>query len=97
MAVDRGLAELAAHYPHDAPAVLRLIAHAARAAHSANIPIGVCGELAALTSAAAILAGMGMAELSMAPRMIPIIKEHLHSISLPQAQGLARAACVERG
>ena len=29
MAVDRGLAELAAHYPHDAPAVLRLIAHAA--------------------------------------------------------------------
>ena len=89
MAVDRGLAELAAQYPHNAPAVLRLIAHAATAATKAHIPIGVCGELAALADVAAMLVGMGIAELSMAPSMIPIIKEHLQGVSLEQAQALA--------
>ena len=92
MAADRGLADLAQRYPHDSPAVLRLIAQAARAAAGAGIPLGVCGELAGVPAAAPLLAGLGVAELSMAPAMIPAIKEQLAQITLEQAQAQARAA-----
>src|SRR6266508_816131 len=95
MAADRGLSDLAARYPHDAPAVLRLIAKAAEAATRAGIPIGVCGELAGEPDAAPILAALGVAELSMAPASIPLVKERLRAITLEQARELARAATLQ--
>jgi phosphoenolpyruvate-protein kinase (PTS system EI component) len=94
MAADRGLADLAARYPHDAPAVLRLIAQAAEAARRAGIPIGVCGELAGVPAAAVVLAGLGLNELSMAPESIPIIKERLREVTLEQAETLAKDALL---
>jgi phosphotransferase system enzyme I (PtsI) len=90
MAADRGLPDLAARYPHDSPAVLRLIAQAARAGNRAGIPIGVCGELAGEPEAAALLAGMGVSELSMAPASIPIVKQRLRKLTLEQAREMAR-------
>ncbi|MFN8500303.1 phosphoenolpyruvate--protein phosphotransferase [Kouleothrix sp.] len=92
MAADRGLADLAARYPHDAPAVFRLIGMAAEAAERAGIPIGVCGELAGVPAAAPILAGLGVNELSMAPAMIPQIKEQLQGVTFEQARAAAQAA-----
>jgi phosphotransferase system enzyme I (PtsI) len=94
MAADRGLAGLAARYPHDAPAVFRLIARAAEAAAAAGIPIGICGELAGVPSAAPVLAGLGVSELSMAPATIPVIKELLQEISFEQAQAQAHKAML---
>jgi phosphotransferase system enzyme I (PtsI) len=94
MAADRGLADLAARYPHDSPAVLRLIAQAANAANRAGIPIGVCGELAGVPTAAVLLAGLGLNELSMAPASIPIVKERLREISIEQARELAKDALL---
>jgi len=95
MAADRGLADLAARYPHDAPAVLRLIGQAANAANRAGIPIGVCGELAGVPAAAVLLAGLGLNELSMAPASIPIVKERLREVTLEQARALAAAGMGE--
>ncbi len=89
MAADRGLANLAARYPQDATAVLRLIAQAADAARRAGIPIGVCGELAGVPAAALLLAGMGLSELSMAATLIPLVKQQLREITLAQARELA--------
>jgi phosphoenolpyruvate-protein phosphotransferase len=86
MAADRGLADLAARYPHDAPAVLRLIGQAAEAANRAGIPIGICGELAGVPVAAMLLAGLGLDELSMAPTSIPLVKERLREVTLAQAR-----------
>ncbi len=96
MAADRGAADLAARYPHDSPAVLRLIAQAAAAAQRAGIPIGVCGELAGIPAAAPLLVGLGIAELSMAPAAIPAVKEHLHALTLAEAQAAGRQALHER-
>jgi len=95
MAADRGQGQLRQRYPHDAPAVLRLIAQAAEAAARAGIPIGVCGELAGEPDAAPILAALGVAELSMAPASIPLVKERLRAITLEQARELARAATLQ--
>lgn len=92
LAVDRGAAELAARYPHDAPAVLRLIGQAAAAAAQAGIPIGVCGELAGMPDVAPLLAGLGVNELSMAPASIPLVKERLRTYTLAQAQAAAQQA-----
>jgi phosphoenolpyruvate-protein phosphotransferase len=89
MAADRGQADLAARYPHDATAVLRLIAQAAKAAKAAGIPIGVCGELAGVPAAAVLLAGLGLDELSMTPGSIPIVKERLRETTFEQAMALA--------
>jgi phosphotransferase system enzyme I (PtsI) len=90
MAADRGAAELARQYPHDAPAVLRLIGQAATAAARAGIPIGVCGDLAGVADVAPALAGLGVAELSMAPAAIPLVKEQLRTVTLAEAQAAAR-------
>jgi phosphotransferase system enzyme I (PtsI) len=92
LAADRGLGELAARYPHDAPAVLRLVEQAADAAARAGIPIGVCGDLAGAPNATPLLAGLGVAELSMAPAAIPVVKERLLSVTLEQARAAARQA-----
>jgi phosphotransferase system enzyme I (PtsI) len=92
MAADRGQAELAARYPHDAPAVLRLIQQAAEAARHAGIPIGVCGELGGVPDAAPVLAGLGLHELSMAPAAIPLVKQRLRNVTLAEAQRQAREA-----
>ncbi|MBK9710579.1 MAG: phosphoenolpyruvate--protein phosphotransferase [Kouleothrix sp.] len=97
MAADRGLSELAARYPHDSPAVLRLIAMAAEAAARAGIPIGVCGELAGVPAAAPLLAGIGVHELSMAPAAIPVVKELLLGVTLEQARAQARVAMGAQG
>ncbi|MEO7913380.1 MAG: phosphoenolpyruvate--protein phosphotransferase [Roseiflexaceae bacterium] len=94
MAADRGLADLAARYPHDSPAVLRLIALAAEAAQQAGIPIGICGELAGVPAATLLLAGLGLNELSMAPASIPLIKERLRQITQAQAQEMAAEALL---
>jgi phosphotransferase system enzyme I (PtsI) len=92
LAADRGIAELAATYPHASIAVLRLIERAASAARQAGIPIGICGELAADTAAAPLLVGMGLDELSMAPAAIPAVKERLQTLTLAQMQEQAREA-----
>jgi phosphoenolpyruvate-protein phosphotransferase len=86
MAVDRGSTELAARYQHNDPAVLRMVELAAKAAKAANIPIGVCGDLGGVPELAVVLAALGIDELSMAPALIPRVKEHLKTISLTQAQ-----------
>ena len=63
------------------PAVLRLIATRRRAAAGAHGRwVGVCGELAGDPAAAVLLAGLGVAELSMAPSRIPEVKEALRAL-----------------
>lgn len=97
LAADRGAGDLAQRYPPDAPAVLRLIDMAATAALRAGIGVSVCGEIAGIPEIAPVLVGMGIAELSMAPALIPATKERLSEISFDQAQALARRALLREG
>ncbi len=95
MAADRGLGDLAQRYPHDAPAVLRLIRQAAEAAARADIPIGLCGDLAGVPTLAPTLVGLGVHKLSMAPALIPMVKERLREVSLEEAQAAARQLSLD--
>ncbi len=67
---DRGLSELGAYQDPAQPAVLQLVAMSGEAAAAAGIPVAVCGEAASDPAAAAMLLGLGVEELSVAPSLV---------------------------
>jgi phosphocarrier protein FPr len=71
--------------------VLRLIDAVARGS-GARVRVAVCGELAGDETAVPLLAGLGVRELSVAPRTIPAIKEVVRATDLTGATATARAA-----
>jgi phosphocarrier protein FPr len=67
------------------PAVLRLIRETVAGAKAHGRWVGVCGELAGDPAVAVLLAGLGVCELSMAPPMIPEVKQALRAVILADA------------
>lgn len=74
------------------PAVLRTIHIAARAAGDLIKPIGVCGEAAANPHLAAVLLGLGVNSLSMAPSAIAEVRGFLSTVDLATCQAAAQRA-----
>ena len=89
LAIDRGDDRVADLYDPYHPAVLRLIQFTAAAAWRANIPVSLCGEIAGDRRASALLLGLGLRELSMAPLRIPAVKDEIRRLSMPQVVGFA--------
>jgi len=92
LAMDRGQAELAAQLDALHPAVLHLIHAAAEAGRTSGRPVAVCGGLASDPSAAPLLAGLGVNELSAVPSVIPEIKASLRAVTLDVCRALAERA-----
>ncbi|MDQ4501330.1 putative PEP-binding protein [Sinomonas sp. ASV322] len=98
MAADRMLGPLATLNDPWQPAVLHLVkatcdgATTARAATGAPKSVGVCGEAAADPGLAVVLAGLGVTTLSMTPRALPAVAHVLATVTMAQAQELARQA-----
>lgn len=74
------------------PAVLRTIHIAAQAAGQLIKPIGVCGEAAANPHLAAVLLGLGVNSLSMAPSAISEVRGFLSTVDLATCQAAAQRA-----
>ena len=74
------------------PAVLRTIQIAANAASHLIKPIGVCGEAAANPHLAAVLLGLGVNSLSMAPSAISEVRGLLSTVDLALCQAAAQRA-----
>jgi phosphocarrier protein FPr len=74
------------------PVVLRLIDQTIRAATAAGKWIGVCGGIAGEPRGALILAGLGVAELSMSLPSIASIKAQLRNTSLVRMKAFAKKA-----
>jgi phosphotransferase system enzyme I (PtsI) len=91
LAIDRTDEQVAHLYDPLHPAVLRLIQFAVEAAARRRIPIGVCGEIAGDPRYAALLLGLGLRELSMAPQSIPRVKQRIRSLDMVAATRRARA------
>ncbi len=62
-----------------------------RAACRTNVPVSVCGEVAGDPRYTGLLLGMGIAELSMAPSNLLLVKEQVRSIEADAADALVRA------
>ena len=51
--------------------------------------LSVCGEMAGNKESAVVLAGMGVRNLSMIPKQIPVIKEMLSHFSIKELENLS--------
>ena len=92
LAVDRTNEKVAYLYEPAHPAVLRMVKNIIDSAHSAGIWVGMCGEMASESALALILLGLGLDEFSMPPAALPELKYIIRSVSLVQAQEIARKA-----
>ncbi|MDR3624268.1 MAG: phosphoenolpyruvate--protein phosphotransferase [Chlamydiales bacterium] len=89
IAVDRGNQAMSYLYSPLHPSVLRMIKLVVNQALLHKIPVTVCGEMAADPRFTELLLGLGIHELSVIPRAIPIIKETIRQLSIVQAVKLA--------
>jgi phosphocarrier protein FPr len=97
MAAERGNERLAPLLGGPQPAVLRLVQETVAGARAHGRWVGVCGELAGDPPIAILLAGLGVTELSMAPALVPEVKEALRGVELAQAEAAARQALAAEG
>ena len=97
LAIDRTDETVAHMYNPLHPAVLRLVQFAVEAAARRGIPISICGEIAGDPRYAALLLGLGLRELSMAPRNIPRVKQRIRKLDMVAATRRARAVSLIRG
>ncbi|HJL19442.1 MAG TPA: phosphoenolpyruvate--protein phosphotransferase [Sandaracinaceae bacterium LLY-WYZ-13_1] len=74
------------------PAVLRLLDRARAVAEAHEVPISVCGDLAADPVATPVLLGLGFRTLSMPMGAIPLIREVVSRIDGAEAAALAAEA-----
>ncbi|MCE9579682.1 MAG: phosphoenolpyruvate--protein phosphotransferase [Deltaproteobacteria bacterium] len=92
LAIDRQNPELAAEADSLHPAVLRLIELTVKGAARHARWVGVCGGIAGDPFGAALLAGLGVSELSMTPREIPAVKARLRASTIADLRALAARA-----
>ena len=82
LVADRDDARMAAARDPYHPAVLRMIRRAITAGHRAGKPVSVCGEMASHGDLALALLALGADSLSVAPAIVPQMKQVLASASL---------------
>jgi len=92
LAVDRRSHSSSGIYAPTDPSVLRMIKLVVSEASHQGTPVTVCGEVAADPRFTALLIGLGVRELSVSPRYIPIIKRVIRSTTVIQAINLAETA-----
>jgi phosphotransferase system enzyme I (PtsI) len=96
LAVDRGNANLASRFTPLHPAVLRLIKRTLEVGEQAGLEVAVCGEMASQPLMAFALIGLGIRELSVAPRSVPLVKRIVRGVSAAVAREAAEAALASQ-
>ena len=79
------------HEPND-PSIIRLIKLIIGEANKERVSVSVCGEIASDPRFTALLLGLGVQELSIAPRYLPVIKNAIRRTSIVDAVHLAEKA-----
>ena len=92
MAADRLQGELAPLLSFWQPGVLAIINATVQGGHENDKPVGVCGEAGGDPLAALVLAGFGVASLSMAPGKVPAVRAALRLHDMAECQEMARLA-----
>lgn len=90
LAVDRSNHAQQSYYTPTHPGVIRLIKMIVSEANKEGIPVSVCGEIAADPRFTPLLLGLGVHELSLSSRHIPLIKNAIRNISIVDATALAK-------
>jgi len=97
LAVDRGNVNLAPRFTPLHPAVLRLIREVSTTGAQHDLPVAVCGEMASQPLMVFTLVGLGIRQLSVAPRAVPIVKRLIRGITVNGARDAVAAALASSG
>ena len=89
LAVDRTDDRVSNLYEPLHPAIVRTLRLVARAARRRDIPVSVCGEMAADPIVLTLLVGLGLTEFSMAPTAVPLAKQALRGLNATEAARMA--------
>jgi phosphotransferase system enzyme I (PtsI) len=92
LAVDRGNANLASRFTPLHPAVLRLIRRIVEVGGHHGLEVSVCGEMASQPLMAFALIGLGVRQLSVAARSVPLVKRIVRGVSARVATDAADSA-----
>jgi phosphotransferase system enzyme I (PtsI) len=90
LAADRTNEAVSNLYSPGDPAVLRLIEQVVKAGQQHGISVTVCGEMSGEPMYALLLLGMGLRQLSLTPHNIPGVKKLIRSVTITQAEQIAR-------
>jgi phosphotransferase system enzyme I (PtsI) len=90
LAIDRGNREVAHLYSPLHPAILRMLDHLSKVAAKTGVKLFMCGEMAGDPMNMPILLGLGLEELSVNPRSMPVVKSMIRSLSREEACGFFR-------
>ena len=90
LAVDRANEHVVTLYSAADPAIFALMRSIIHDANKAGIDLSVCGEVASEPEYIMLLLGMGIRTLSLAPPMIPEIKQIVRSVTIKECNHLAR-------
>jgi phosphotransferase system enzyme I (PtsI) len=86
LAVDRADPRVGHLYAPFHPAVIRLLRDIVTASREANVPLSVCGEMAAGREGALLLFGLGYREFSMAPSSIAAVRDALSAYRVAEIE-----------
>lgn len=89
LGVDRENPHVSGLYNEFSLAVLRLIENTVNSAKENNIPLAVCGEMAGRQDSVMVLAGMGIRNLSMSPKLISSTKELLSRFTIEELEAIS--------
>ena len=92
LAVDRTDDRVSRLYAPLHPAILRVLRQVSRAARRRNIPVSICGEMAADPAVVPLLIGLGLREFSMGPAAIPLTKQVVRGLQTAETTRLASRA-----
>jgi phosphotransferase system enzyme I (PtsI) len=86
LAIDRDNEHVAYLFQPFHPAILRMIHQVVNAAKQAGIQVAICGEMAGDPLCIPFLVGLGLDQLSMNARAIPLIKNIIRLITMEEAR-----------
>ena len=89
LGIDRENPHVSGLYNEFSLAVLRLIEMTVRSAKENNVPLAVCGEMAGRQDSVMVLAGMGIRNLSMSPKLISSTKELLSRFTIEELEAIS--------
>ena len=92
LAVDRTDDRVSRMYEPLHPAILRVLRQVAKGAGRRGVPVSVCGEMAADPILLPLLTGLGLREFSMTPASIPVAKQVVRGLRIPDTVRLASRA-----
>jgi phosphotransferase system enzyme I (PtsI) len=96
LAVDRTDDRVSRLYNPLHPAILRTIHLVARAGRRNQVPVAVCGEMAADPVLLTLLVGLGLTEFSMSPTAIALSKQVIRGLRVEDARRVARRSLRAR-